>query len=122
MTTVLTPQAIAGGTWTIDTVHSHVGFAVKHMVVSTFRGSFDGYRGELTVGDDGTPRLYGEVDVTSIPLKDENLAAHLQAPDFFDSANHPVMRFTSTEVRVGDDGTLEVDGELEIKGNVRPVT
>ena len=38
---------LATGTWKIDTVHSHVGFAVKHMVVSTFRGRFEDYNGEL---------------------------------------------------------------------------
>ncbi len=59
MSTV-TAQPLAAGTWTIDRVHSHVGFAVKHMVVSTFRGQFEDYDGSLTADGDGSPRLQGQ--------------------------------------------------------------
>jgi len=117
-----TTQPIDTGTWQIDTVHSHVGFAVKHMVVSTFRGRFEDYDGALSVGEDGTPRLQGSVRVDSIVVKDENLAAHLKAPDFFDSERHPQIRFVSSEVSVGDGGELEVEGELTIKDHTHRVT
>jgi polyisoprenoid-binding protein YceI len=112
---------LATGTWKIDRVHSHVGFAVKHMVVSTFRGRFEDYDGALTVGEDGSPRLEGWVSVASIAVPDENLAAHLASPDFFDGERYPRVRFTSTAVRVGDGGELEVEGELEIKGRARQI-
>jgi polyisoprenoid-binding protein YceI len=111
-----TEQGITAGTWQIDKVHSHVGFAVKHMVVATFRGSFDSYDGRLTVDESGAPVLEGHVDVASIVAKDENLAGHLQSPDFFDGANHPRITFRSTAVTVGDGGELTVEGELTIKG------
>jgi polyisoprenoid-binding protein YceI len=114
-------QDISTGNWTIDTIHSHVGFAVKHMVVSTFRSQFDDYDGRLVVGEDGTPRLEGSVRVDSLRVKDENLAAHLAAPDFFDSAEYPEIRFVSDAIRV-DDGQVTVDGQLTIKGNTRPVS
>jgi polyisoprenoid-binding protein YceI len=113
-------QGIAAGDWTVDTIHSHVGFAVKHMVVSTFRGRFEDYDGRLVVGADGTPRLEGSVRVDSLEVKDENLAAHLKSDDFFDSANHPEIRFVSDAVRV-DDGRLVVEGDLTIKDNTRHV-
>jgi polyisoprenoid-binding protein YceI len=112
---------LSSGTWKIDRVHSHVGFAVKHMVVSTFRGAFESYDGALSVGEDGAPRLEGSVDVDSISVADENLKAHLTSPDFFDSERYPQIRFSSTAARLADNGQVEVDGELEIKGNVRPV-
>jgi polyisoprenoid-binding protein YceI len=67
------------------------------------------------------PRLEGSVDVNSIVVKDENLAGHLQAPDFFDGANHPRINFVSTAVNAGAGGELEVDGELTIKGRTNPV-
>jgi polyisoprenoid-binding protein YceI len=119
---VATQQPISTGTWQIDRVHSHVGFAVKHMVVSTFRGRFEDYDGELTVAADGSPRLEGSVAVDSIAVKDENLAGHLQSPDFFDAANHPRISFRSSEIRLGEGGRLEVDGELTIKGNTHRVS
>jgi polyisoprenoid-binding protein YceI len=121
-TATATARELAAGTWKIDRVHSHVGFAVKHMVVSTFRGHFDDYDGALTVGADGAPRLEGWVNVNSIAVRDENLAAHLSTSDFFDSERYPQLRFTSTAVRVGERGELEVDGELEIKDRKRPLT
>jgi polyisoprenoid-binding protein YceI len=121
MSTV-TAQPLAAGTWTIDKVHSHVGFAVKHMVVSTFRGQFEDYDGSLTTDADGAPRLQGTVNVDSIAVKDENLAAHLKAPDFFDSERYPQISFTSNAVNIGDGGELEIEGDLTIKGHTHRVT
>jgi polyisoprenoid-binding protein YceI len=118
---VATPQSIAAGTWSIDPIHSHVGFAVKHMVVATFRGQFDEYDGALAVAEDGAPRLQGTVAVDSIAVKDENLAGHLKSPDFFDSERYPQISFLSSAVRV-EGGELEVEGELTIKGHTHPVT
>jgi polyisoprenoid-binding protein YceI len=110
----------AGTTWNVDKVHSNVGFAVKHMVVSTFRGRFEGYDATLTAQADGTLRLEGRVAADSIVVKDENLAAHLQAPDFFDTERHPDITFSSTLIRA-EGNALIVDGELTIKGNTRPI-
>jgi polyisoprenoid-binding protein YceI len=118
----LATQPIATGTWKIDTIHSHVGFAVKHMVVATFRGRFDDYEGSLTAGKDGAPRLQGSVVVDSLAVKDENLAAHLRSPEFFDSERFPRISFASSDVRVADGGELTVRGELTIKDSTRPVT
>ncbi|HMD56147.1 MAG TPA: YceI family protein [Solirubrobacteraceae bacterium] len=119
---VATPQAITAGTWQIDTVHSHVGFAVKHMVVSTFRGRFEKYEGSLVADDGSGLKIAGSVDVDSLVVKDENLAGHLNSPDFFDSANFPQIKFASTDVSVGEDGSLEVEGELTIKDHTHRVT
>ena len=110
----------AGTTWAADPVHSNVGFAVKHMVVSTFRGRFEDYDATLTANEDGTLRLEGRVSADSIAVKDDNLATHLKAPDFFDTERHPDITFSSTLIRA-DDGELIVDGELTIKGNTRPI-
>jgi polyisoprenoid-binding protein YceI len=121
MSTASTTESIATGSWKIDTVHSHVGFAVKHMVVSTFRGRFEDYDGSLTVGEDGALQLEGHVDVDSIVVKDENLAGHLKTPDFFDSEHYPQIRFRSSEVRVSG-SELEIDGELTIKDHTHSVT
>jgi polyisoprenoid-binding protein YceI len=120
MSALTTTGVPAGTTWTTDPVHSTVGFAVKHMVVSTFRGRFDDFAATLTAGADGTLRLTGRVRADSIAVKDENLAAHLAAPDFFDTANHPEITFASTLVRA-DDGRLDVEGELTIKGHTHPL-
>jgi len=105
------------GTYTLDRVHSTAGFAVKHMVVATFRGRFEDVDATLRDG-----RLEGAVRVDSIQVKDENLAAHLQSPDFFDAARHPEIRFASEAIeRTGEGDDVVVRGELTIKGHTHPV-
>ncbi|HEY7075569.1 MAG TPA: YceI family protein [Solirubrobacteraceae bacterium] len=118
MSTITTQ--IPAGTWSADKVHSSVGFAVKHMVVSTFRGRFEDFDGTLVSAEDGSLRLEGHVRADSIVVKDENLAAHLKSPEFFDTERHPEITFSSTLVRA-EDGELVVDGELTIKGHTRPI-
>ena len=120
MSAITATPVPTGTTWTADPVHSTVGFAVKHMVVSTFRGRFEDYDATLVAQADGTLRLEGRVAADSIAVKDENLAAHLKAPDFFDTERYPYITFTSTLIRA-EGNTLIVDGELTIKGNSRPI-
>lgn len=114
MSSTAVAQAVPAGTWTVDPVHSSVGFAVKHMVVATFRSRFERFDATLTTVD-GEPSLRGSVRVDSVVAKDENLAAHLQSPDFFDAAAHPEITFASTAVR-RDGDALTVEGTLSIKG------
>jgi polyisoprenoid-binding protein YceI len=120
MSAIATTPVPAATRWTFDKVHSNVGFAVKHMVVSTFRGRFEDYDATLIANDDGSLRLEGTVRADSISVKDDNLAAHLTAPDFFDTQQHPQIAFNSTLVRA-ENGEVIVDGDLTIKGHTRPI-
>jgi polyisoprenoid-binding protein YceI len=113
-------EQLPTGTWKLDPIHSSASFAVKHMVVATFRGRFEDFDATLEVGDDGEAKLAGTVRTDSIVVKDENLAGHLKSPDFFDTERYPELEFESTSIRrEGDE--LVVDGELTIKGNTHPV-
>ena len=117
MTTTV-QQDLPAATWALDGTHSTAGFSIKYMV-STFRAGFDAVDAALdTTGDQ--PRLTGSVDPRSIAVKDENLAAHLQSPEFFDSDRHPAITFESTAWRQDGD-ELVVGGNLTIKGDTRPV-
>jgi polyisoprenoid-binding protein YceI len=110
-----TATAQLQGTYVLDPIHSSASFAVKHMIVSTFRGRFEKFDATLVDG-----KLTGTVDVGSIVVKDENLAAHLQSPEFFDAERHPELRFVSSEIRPDGDEVV-VDGELTIKGITKAV-
>jgi polyisoprenoid-binding protein YceI len=112
--------AIPAGTYTSDPVHSTTGFAVKHML-ATFRGSFAAFSAQLTVDEDGRARLVGSVPVDSVAVKDENLVAHLQSPEFFDAEQYPEIRFESTEIAV-DGPVVTLTGDLTIKGHTERVT
>jgi polyisoprenoid-binding protein YceI len=112
-------QKIPAGTWAVDPVHSSVGFAVTHNGVTTFRSGFDRYEAHLTGGEQ--PRLEGTVEVESIAIDEEMLKGHLLSPEFFDTQRFPQLRFTSTELSVGEDGSARIAGELEIHGEKREV-
>ncbi|HET7566462.1 MAG TPA: YceI family protein [Gaiellaceae bacterium] len=105
------------GTWNADPVHSHVSFEVVYAGSSVFRGSFRDFTARL----EGST-LAGSAKVASVDVKDEQLNAHLQTPDFFDAERHPELSFRSQELRRGEDGSVEATGELTIKGVTRPVT
>ncbi len=107
--------SLPAGTWKLDPVHSSVGFSVKHMVVGTFRGGFSAF--DVTLDGEG---VRGTVEVASVDVEEPNLSAHLQSPDFFDAERHPQLAFRSTGARVDGD-TVELDGELTVKGITRPV-
>jgi polyisoprenoid-binding protein YceI len=111
--------AIPAGTYKDDGVHSSASFSVRH-ALSTFRGSFPEFTAELTVGEDGAARLAGSVPVAGLKVKDENLQAHLQSPEFFDLEQHPRIIFESTELAV-DGESVTVTGDLTIRGHTERV-
>lgn len=114
-----TKAGLPVGTWQLDAAHSQVGFAVDYMI-GTFRGTFSPAEAVLTVAADGSARLEGAVRAADVKVQDENLAAHLQSPEFFDAERAPEITFTSSDIRRRDDD-LVVVGELTIKGETRPV-
>ena len=114
MSTITETQTLPQGTWAVDRVHSDIGFAVDYMI-GTFKGGFADFDAEL---NDGV--LRGSAKVASVQVKDPNLEAHLQTPDFFDAERYPEISFESKSVaRDGD--TLEIDGQITIKGHTEPV-
>jgi polyisoprenoid-binding protein YceI len=101
-------------TWALDPVHSTIGFELPYMA-GTFRGQFTDVDARLT-----DERLEGSARVAGVAVKDENLAAHLQSPDFFDSERHPELSFRSGELeRSGE--ALTVRGDITIRGITKPV-
>ena len=107
-------QAVPAGTWAVDPVHSNIGFAVDYMA-GTFHGTFNDFDAVVT---DGV--LKGSAKVASVQVKDPNLEAHLQTPDFFDAERHPELTFQSRSIeRDGDQ--VRIDGEITIKGHTERV-
>jgi polyisoprenoid-binding protein YceI len=119
MSTETIQQQVPEGVWAVDPVHSSINFAVTHNGVTTFRSGFESYEARLSGGEQ--PRLEGTVEVASIEIDEEMLKGHLLSPEFFDVQRFPQLRFVSSEVSVGEDGTLRVAGELEIHGEKRQV-
>ena len=109
------------GSWTIDPLHSEVGFSVRHMMVSKVRGKFTKFSGELVTAENPlASSVTAEIDLSSIETGAEQRDAHLRSTDFFDTDNHPVMTYRSTGVRAERDGYV-LDGELTLRGVTRQV-
>jgi polyisoprenoid-binding protein YceI len=113
MTTDVLQDRLAG-TWTFNSTHSSASFSVKYLV-ATFSGRFDEVDASLVDG-----RLSGSVAVDSISVKDENLAAHLRGPDFFDAEANPRISFDSGDISIDGD-SVELEGELTLKGVTKPL-
>lgn len=107
----------------LDPAHSHLGFSVRHMMVSHQRGTIRGASGTLTLdrANLSNSRVEVSIDVATINTNVTDRDNHLRGPDFFDVANHPTMTFVSREVRASDDGELKVTGDLTIRGTTRSV-
>jgi polyisoprenoid-binding protein YceI len=110
------------GTWTADVAHSHVGFTVRHMVVSKVRGSFDKFDAKVTIAEDPLQStVEATIELASINTGDEGRDGHVKGGDFFDIEQYPTMVFKSTGIRPNGSDYL-LDGELTIKGVTKPIT
>ena len=118
MSTAETLTIAPAGIWRLDPVHSSVGFEVDYLA-GTFKGDFREVEATLVVSGESA-RLEGTAKVASVDVKDENLAAHLQSPDFFDAERHPELRFTAEDISL-DGEAVAVRGEITIRGVTKPV-
>jgi polyisoprenoid-binding protein YceI len=111
-----TLEQVPTGTFDIDAVHSNIGFGVKYNI-GIFRTTFDEVEAQLV---DGV--LTGTAQVGSINIDQPQFKQHVLAEEFFDADHTPTITFRSTTIRPAADGSVEVDGELTIRGVTKAVT
>ena len=111
-------------TWNIDVAHSEIGFKVKHLVVSTVRGSFNVFEGHITAEDEtfDNASIAFSADVASLTTKNTARDAHLHGTDFFDEAQFPKVNFVSTSVKAKGDGVLDIVGDFTMKGVTKSIS
>lgn len=125
-TTATTPATLAdlAGTWTLDPTHTRIGFVARHAMVTKVRGAFNEFEGTAVV--DGSDLGASTVEVTikaaSIDTRNEQRDGHLRSNDFLAMDEHPEITFVSTGVRASGGTSLELTGDLTIKGVTRSVT
>lgn len=121
MTAAASTTGLSAGTWTIDPVHSSIGFWVRHLMVSKVRGTFEKFSGAITVADNGAPSVTAEIAVDSLHTGSEQRDAHLKSADFFDVDQYPTATFTSNGLRANGDRYV-LDGDFTLKGVTKPVS
>ena len=108
--------------WNLDASHTNVDFSVKHMGISTVRGSFKVFSATGETNDAGFPtQLSMEIDATTVDTNFEQRDGHLKSADFFDVAAFPTISFVSTKIS-GVAGEIVVVGDLTIRGVTKSVT
>ncbi len=109
--------------YTIDGAHSRIGFAVKHMVISTVRGKFNEFTSTVNV-DEGQPekaQIEVEIKASSVDTGVEMRDNDLRSANFFDVENYPTISFKSTGVEPLGGSEYRVTGDLTIHGVSKPV-
>jgi polyisoprenoid-binding protein YceI len=109
--------------WTIDKNHTQITFAIRHMGVSTVRGSLSGVTGNVVWDgkNPATASVDATIDATTLTTNNEARDKHLKSPDFFNVEKFPTLTFKSTGIQRVH-GKLQVTGDLTLTGITKPVT
>lgn len=117
-------SSLASTTWTIDPMHSAVGFSIRHLMITNVRGEFQTISGTVRF-DPSHPesaQIQATIPVASISTRQEQRDAHLRGAELFDAAKHPTATFRSTQARSVGAGNIEVIGDLTLRGVTREIT
>ena len=107
--------------WAIDTAHSQIQFAVKHMGISTVRGTLPTFSGTITEDSGNVSGVEVDIDMASLNTGMGQRDEHLRGGDFFDTTTYPKATFSLTNFdRKGDD--VVAVGALTLRGVTHPVT
>ncbi|MGB3685993.1 MAG: YceI family protein [Ornithinimicrobium sp.] len=111
------------GNYTIDPLHSNMGFVARHAMVTKVRGSFTDFAGTVSGGDSVEEAdIAITIQTVSVDTRNPDRDAHLRTGDFFDAEAHPSITFISTGVEVVDDSVLRIAGDLTIKETTQQVS
>jgi polyisoprenoid-binding protein YceI len=110
--------------WEIDSSHSGIHFAVRHLVIARVRGRFARWSGTVAVPDGDWSRATVDVviDASSIETGVAGRDAHVRAADFLDVRRYPEITFRALRVTRPEAGRLRLTGELTMKGRAGEVT
>jgi polyisoprenoid-binding protein YceI len=102
--------------WHLDPAHSAAQFSVRHMGISTVRGTFTKLRGDVTYSpsDPTHSTIDVTIDASSVDTRVEMRDNDVRGPHFLDAAKYPVITFKSKHVEDAGAGHLKVTGDLTI--------
>ena len=110
------------GSWTLDASRSAIGLRSRSMWgLAPVNGVFREISGNGTVSPDGEVSGTVTVAAASVDTKHTRRDTHLRSADFFDSANHPDIKFTADGIRPSGQG-VAVTGALTVRDRTRPLS
>lgn len=110
--------------WDIDSSHSHVGFAVKHMMISNVNGSFGKVTGKVNYDGKNLSKatLDANIDVSTVNTNEPKRDEHLKGKDFFEVEKYPAMTFKAKSIKGSAKSNFTILGDLTMHGVTKPVT
>lgn len=111
------------GSFTVDPMHTSIGFEIGHMGISKIQGRFNKHAGRLVVDQKDPSRSSVEftIQTESIDTAVAPRDGHLRTADFFDVAKYPELIFKSTRIRKAGRGYV-AEGDLTLKGVTRKIS
>ena len=109
--------------WKIDPAHSHIQFSVRHMMISTVRGEFENFEGDIDF-DQKNPEnssAYIKIDAGSINTGENDRDNHLRSADFLDAEQYPYIIFESKRVANTGEESGRITGDMTIHGVTKEV-
>ncbi len=111
-------------TWTVDPDHSVAEFSIRHMMISTVKGSFPGLSGEITADVENleSAQAHVVIDVSTVDTRQKERDAHLRSADFFDVEKFPTITFDSQSVKKISHNVYDIEGAMTIHGVSKMLT
>jgi polyisoprenoid-binding protein YceI len=111
-------------TWTIDSAHTSAQFSVRHLMVSTVRGTLGRVSGTVDYDGKSLESVKADVtiDVNGLNTAVENRDKDLRSPNFFDVATYPTITFKSKKAEPAGSGRFKLIGDLTMHGVTKEVT
>ena len=121
--TATLPTTASKTSWKIDPAHTHVEFAVRHLMIATVKGRFADVQGTVFIHDDDPAKNAVEVTIgaVSIDTREPQRDTHLRSVDFFNVDAHPTLTFKSRRVTDVAGNRFRLVGDLTIAGVTREV-
>jgi polyisoprenoid-binding protein YceI len=112
------------GRYVIDPAHTRIGFVARHAMVTRVRGAFNEFEGSAVIDGTDFTKSSGELTIqaASIDTRNQQRDAHLRSNDFLAMEKYPQITFVATNVRQTGATTLELTGDLTIRGVTNVVT
>ena len=122
--TPATTLADLSGTYTLDSAHTRIGFVARHAMVTKVRGQFNDFEGSGVVdaSDFTKSTVTVIIQATSIDTRNEQRDAHLRSNDFLAMEEYPQITFTSTGIQQAGPTSVELTGDLTVRGVTNTVT
>lgn len=109
--------------WAIDPNHSEIRFSIRQMMVSTVKGQFQSFLGDLLYDHqlEQPAGVMVEIAAASIDTGQVQRDIHLRSGDFFDVENCPHIRFASRHVESIGGNHYQVHGDLRLLRETRQI-